>query len=198
MDIRTDAAVSRIIVQDNRVVAVELADGQRIESDLICSTIDPVQTGLQLIGQRYLSAAFSQSLSRIRTRGTTAFLELALSSHPVDTAGQPIDALRICRPLDDTEKAFDPVKYDAMSEEPLVDVRVFGAQDGVNCPDGHAVMSVMIHYAPYALSGGWTRRRPQNADGTSHGPTQRGLSWSERHNRRTPPYESKISPIPTG
>ena len=138
------------------MVAAELSTGERIETDLVCSTVDPVRTGLNLIGQRFLSARFAESLSRIRTRGTTAFLELALNGHPVDQLGKPVQSLRICRPLDDTEKAFDPVKYDQMSDDPLIDVRVFGPQDGASCPEGHTVMSISIHYAPYALAGGWT------------------------------------------
>ena len=154
VDIRTGIEVTRIIVESNRVVAAELSTGERIETDRVCSTVDPVRTGLNLIGQRYLSARFAESLERIRTRGTTAFLELALNGHPVDQLGQMVKSLRICRPLDDTEKAFDPVKYDQMSDD-HIDVRVFGPRTA------SAVQKVTplcrsVHYAPYALAGGWT------------------------------------------
>ncbi|MEE2789748.1 MAG: NAD(P)/FAD-dependent oxidoreductase [Myxococcota bacterium] len=161
VEVRTDAAVSRIHVVDDGIKSVTLASGETIETDTVCATTDPKTTGLNLIGRRFLSADFGQQLSRIRTRGTTAFLDLALDGPVLDVEGQPIEALRTCRSLDDTEKAFDPVKYREMSTQPLVSMRVFSAGGSIQCPDGHRVARVMIHYAPYDLNGGWTEQKRQ-------------------------------------
>jgi phytoene dehydrogenase-like protein len=156
VSIQTDARVSRVEVEHDQVVGVRLASGQLIEGSLVASSTDPKSTFLSLLDPRRISPSLARDIGNIRMRGTTAKLELALSAVPLDVSGQPITHLRTGDDLNRLEMAFDPVKYDQMSETPVIDMRVSTDTDGGQCPTGHAVASVTIRYAPQCLKGGWT------------------------------------------
>ncbi|MBM3275940.1 MAG: hypothetical protein FJZ00_12365 [Candidatus Sericytochromatia bacterium] len=48
------------------------------------------------------------------------------------------------------------MKYRQMSERPHLDVWVPTVEDPGLAPTGHEVVSLLVHYAPYDLAGGWT------------------------------------------
>ena len=78
-------------------------------------------------------------------------------SGPLELAdGTAVAALRSGDTLDQIERAFDAVKYRGFSERPVLEVRVPSQDDATLCPDGHHVVSIMVHYAAHNLEGGWT------------------------------------------
>ena len=155
-EINTGRAVAKILTDLDGVSGIELADGERIEGRIVASTCDPRRTFLQLVGRRALTADFARSVKNVRMRGTTAKLDLAIQGRLEDSEGAPVQRLQTGRSLNDLEKSFDPIKYNQMSEVPALDVRAMGPEQGGRCPSGHQVVSVLVHYAPYALQGGWT------------------------------------------
>jgi phytoene dehydrogenase-like protein len=70
-----------------------------------------------------------------------------------------VEIVRTARTLDEIEKAFDPVKYGRCSDRPVLDVYVPGATDPSCAPDGCSVLSILVHFVPYALAGGWDDSR---------------------------------------
>jgi len=69
---------------------------------------------------------------------------------------QKLSHVRIAPSLDHVEKAFDAVKYDRFSDEPVLDVSVPSIEHPSLAPSGKSVVSVLVGYAPYRLDGGWT------------------------------------------
>jgi phytoene dehydrogenase-like protein len=63
---------------------------------------------------------------------------------------------RIAPTLVQVEKAFDPIKYDRFSDEPVLDISIPTIDNPALAPDGKSVVSVLVGYAPYRLDGGWT------------------------------------------
>ncbi len=156
VQIRTHAPVVRIRTSNDGVIGVTLADGENIDTNLVGASCDPKQTFLKLIGTERLSVRLGRDIGSIRTRGTTAKVHLALSGPLRDRQGNTVEAMRTGASLDDLERAFDPIKYRQMSEKPILDIRVPSIEDPGLAPDGHHMVSIISHFAPYHLEGGWT------------------------------------------
>ncbi|MBR56703.1 MAG: hypothetical protein CMH54_01460 [Myxococcales bacterium] len=156
VQIRTGAAVRRIRTDSNGIQGVTLEDGEEIDAQVVGASCDPKQTFLDLIGAERLSVRLSRDIGAIRTRGTTAKVHLALKGPLTDRHGNTVEAMRTGASLDDLERAFDPIKYRQMSTKPILDVRVPSVQDSSLAPEGHHMVSIISHFAPYHLEGGWT------------------------------------------
>ncbi len=153
--LRAGAKVARLVVGAGGVEAVELADGERIEATTVLSTIDPRTTLIDLIGAQWLPYRLAHDAARIRVRGTTAKIHLALNG-PLEMDGSAIEGLRTADSLDNLERAFDAAKYRELPTRPALDVRVPSMRDSSLAPDKHHVVSILAHAAPHDLDGGWT------------------------------------------
>lgn len=157
VEILTGAGVQRIAVHDGAVTGVELDSGDVLPATAIASSADPRQTLLRLIEPRDLPPGLESELLNWRCRGTTAVLHLALDG-PFDLLGRPgerVESMVIGEDLAALERAFDAVKYGEMSEHPMLEVRVPTVRDRSLAPKGHEVVSVVAHFAPHELRGGW-------------------------------------------
>ncbi|MCG8417249.1 MAG: NAD(P)/FAD-dependent oxidoreductase [Proteobacteria bacterium] len=155
-EIRTHARVSRITVgSDSAVTGIEIDGGEVIRADIVVASCDPKTVFLDLIGSEYLPARLATDIGRIRTRGTTAKVHLAISGSIESKDGEPVEALRTGESLDDLERAFDAAKYGEISSRPVLDVRVPSLSDPDLCPEGHHVVSILAHFAARDLRGSW-------------------------------------------
>lgn len=158
VDVRLESAALRLHVADGAVRGVELADGEVLVTERVLSTLDPRRTFLELVPREHLDSELGAAVAAWRVRGTTAKVHLALDGPPRWRGREEARIARVItgETLDELERAFDAVKYDALSERPLLDVSVpTFAAEGL-APPGKHVVSVLVHYAPRALAGGWT------------------------------------------
>jgi phytoene dehydrogenase-like protein len=139
---------------------VTLQDGEEIHADTVCATCDPKQTFLKLIAPRQLPVEVCDEVRVFRTRGTTAKVNLALSAPLIfqDRPGVAFEHIAIGETLDDLERAFDAVKYGEIPKNPHLEIHVPTIQDKSLAPDGHHVASVLFHFAPHDLAGGWNKK----------------------------------------
>ncbi|HEV8336007.1 MAG TPA: NAD(P)/FAD-dependent oxidoreductase [Candidatus Polarisedimenticolia bacterium] len=160
-EIRTSSPVRRILVEGGKVRGVELEGGERIDALGVLSSCDPKRTFFEMIAPRDLPAEIEEAIRHWRCRGTTAKVNLALSG-PLDFAGRPggvFEAIRTGEELDDLERAFDPVKYGEYPARPILDVRVPSLSEPSLAPSGNHVVSILAHFVPYHVRGGWTEDR---------------------------------------
>jgi phytoene dehydrogenase-like protein len=61
--------------------------------------------------------------------------------------------MRTGETLDDIERAYDPAKYGEIATSPVLDVWVPSDDDPSLCPDGHAVVSALVHSASHQVKG---------------------------------------------
>ena len=158
VEIRTEAEVARIRLEAVAVVGVTLKSGEEIDARVVASGLDPKATFLHLIEPATLPLAFEHRIGVLRSRGTSAKVHLALGRRLEFAAkpGERIARARTTGSLDDLERAFDPVKYRGMSERPLLDIFVPSVARPETAPDGCDVVSLLVHFAPFDLAGGWT------------------------------------------
>ena len=166
-EIRTGAAVGRILVRDDRAAGVVLACGEQITARAVVSSADPKTTFLRLLGSEHLDAGFVRRIVHLRSRGLAAKLHLALEGLP-RFAGLDAAALRgrllFAPSPEHIERAYNHAKYGEFSSRPMLEVTVPTLADPALAPPGKHVISVIAQYAPYALSGGWADGRARFTD----------------------------------
>lgn len=158
VEMRSGVAVTRILVENDRVCGVDLANGERLESGIVVSATDPKRTFLELLGTAHLDTGFARDVKNIRLRGTTAKLNLALDGLP-DFAGVLRGALGerlvIAPDIDTVERAFNNAKYGELPEQPVMEITIPSLHDQSLAPEGHHVLSAVVQFAPYNLKVGW-------------------------------------------
>jgi phytoene dehydrogenase-like protein len=155
VEIRTGARVARICFEGERASGVELEGGEVISAATIASSCDPHHTFLELVGPSRLSDRLGQNMRNVRVRGVTAKFHIGIKGVLADRDGHPVEAMRTGETLDDLERAFDALKYGEISERPILDIRVPSIESPDLAPEGHQMVSIMVHFAPYALRAGW-------------------------------------------
>lgn len=171
-DIRCDAPVSRILVGESKGIGpgskdsvspgliangVELANGERIESDCVVSATDPKRTFLDMVGVPFLDIGFTNRIRRLRCEGLVAKLHLALDGAPEFSGLDRADGRMIIAPnLDAIEFAFDAAKYGECPQNPVMEIVVPSLREPALAPAGGHVLSAHVMYVPYSLKGGWT------------------------------------------
>jgi phytoene dehydrogenase-like protein len=161
VEIRTETAVSKIIVKDGAVAGVVLANGDYITADVVSSSVDPNLTFLQMVGTEHLPDEFVEDVRRYKYRGSSGKVNLALDALPNFTA-IPGDgphlrgAISISPSVDYMERAYDEAKYGRYSRRPYIDMVIPSLTDPSVAPPGKHVMSCFVQYAPYNLKEGGT------------------------------------------
>ena len=182
-DIRCNAPVSRILVGERKGTApgskdsvspglvangVELASGERIESDCVISATDPKRTFLDMVGVPFLDIGFTNRIRRLRCEGLVAKLHLALDGPPEFDGLDAADGRMIIAPNPDAiEFAFDAAKYGECPENPVMEIVVPSLREPSLAPAGGHVLSAHVMYVPYRLKGGWSETARDKACATA-------------------------------
>jgi phytoene dehydrogenase-like protein len=171
-EIRTEAAVSSMRIENGRVTGVVLKDGEEIAARSIVSGCDPRLTFLGFVGREHLPADFVTSIERYKNRGSSGKVNLALDRFP-EFAQRPgigphvMGDVAIAPSTDYLETAYDEAKYGAFSRRPFINVVFPSLLDRGMAPPGKHVMSCFVQYAPYDLAGGaetWPQQREAFGD----------------------------------
>jgi phytoene dehydrogenase-like protein len=170
VEIRTETAVSKIIVKDEAAVGVVLANGDYLTGTVIASSVDPHVTFLKMVGPDHLPDEFVKEVRRYKFRGSSGKVNLALDALP-DFAAMPgagphlRGAISISPAVDYMERAYDEAKYGRYSSRPYIDMVIPSLTDPSVAPAGKHVMSCFVQYAPYHLKdGNWDDQREAFGD----------------------------------
>jgi phytoene dehydrogenase-like protein len=171
-EIRTEAPVARIEVRDGRAVGVVLESGEIVRGRVVLSALDARRTLLDLLEPGHLPADVERAVRRIRYRGSSGKVNLALDRLPsfscLPGPGEHLrGAISISPSVDWMERAYDDAKYGHWSRRPYLDVVIPTLVDPSLAPPGKHVMSCFVQYAPYALDpalGTWDDQREAFGD----------------------------------
>ena len=86
VEIRTETAVSKIIVKDGAAVGVVLENGDYLTSQVVSSSVDPNLTFLRMVGAEHLPGRVRVDIRRYKFRGSSGKVNLALDALPDFTA----------------------------------------------------------------------------------------------------------------
>src|SRR6266850_1487355 len=170
VEIRTEAAIEKIILKNGKAKGVVLKNGDEIYADVISSSVDPRLTFMKMVGEEHLPDEFAEDLKRYKYRGSSGKVNLALDGLPslkaLPGAGPHLrGAISISPSVDYMERAYDEAKYGRFSRRPYIDIVIPSLTDPSVAPPGKHVMSCFVQYAPYHLKEGtWEEKREEFGD----------------------------------
>jgi len=159
VEIRTEAAITKIIVKDGKAKGVVLANGDEIHADTISSSVDPRLTFNKFIEADHLPADFLEDINRFKYRGSSGKVNMALDALPnfkcMPGPGAHLrGAISISPSVEYMERAYDDAKYGNFSRRPYIDMVIPSLTDPSVAPPGKHVLSCFVQYAPYKLRAG--------------------------------------------
>jgi len=168
-EIRTEAAIAKIILKNGEARGVALENGDEIYGEVISSSVDPRLTFMKMVGAEHLPYDFVEDIKRYKFRGSSGKVNLALDALPnfkaLPGAGPHLrGAVSISPSVDYMERAYDDAKYGRYSRRPYIDMVIPTLTDPSIAPPGKHVMSCFVQYAPYNLKGNWDDEREAFGD----------------------------------
>jgi phytoene dehydrogenase-like protein len=159
VEIRTQAAIAKIIVKDGKAKGVVLANGDEIYAETISSSVDPRLTFNKFIEADQLPADFLEDINRFKYRGSSGKVNMALDGLPnfkcMPGMGPHLrGAMSISPSVEYMERAYDDAKYGNFSRRPYIDMVIPSLTDPSVAPPGKHVLSCFVQYAPYKLRPG--------------------------------------------
>ncbi len=156
VEIRTEAEVEKILLNpEGAIRGVQLKGGEEILAAKVAASCTPKETFLNLFDPFDLEYELDYWIDKVRGRGTTAKVNLAINKI-IEFNGQLVEFARTGNSFDEMEKAFDPVKYMEVTDSPFLDIHVPTRSNPDLAPDGHSVVSVLVHQIPYEFKAGWS------------------------------------------
>ena len=155
-EIRLEAPVRKILVDGGRARGVVLADGTEIPCPIVVSGCDPSVTFLDLIDPAVLPDEFRESVARIDYSSASLKINVALEEVP-DFRALPgahpsphhRGTIHIAPTMDYIEQAYDDVKYDRPSRNPVIEATIPSVVDPTVAARGLHLMSMFTQYFPY-------------------------------------------------
>lgn len=170
-EIRVDAGVREVIVENDRAVGVLLDNGEAIRATYTAANVNPTLLYTRLIAADALPADFRTRIGRWRNGSGTLRMNVALSRLPDFTAlpgnGDHLTSGIILAPsLPYMERAFLDAREHGWSREPIVEMLIPSTLDDSLAPPGAHVASLFCqHVAPELPDGqSWDARRDDVAN----------------------------------
>ena len=171
-EVRTDAAVERVLIDDGRAVGVVLKTGEVIRAPLVVSNADPVRSLVGLLPEGALPAPMREQARAIDQRGSMARIHLLVDALPdyvgfePGTTGPQHQGLNILGPTPAMyERAWEAQRRGEFPDDFVIEALIPSVtHPGLARPGTHT-LSLGVQQLPFELSGGtWDDRREEWAD----------------------------------
>jgi phytoene dehydrogenase-like protein len=156
-EIRTNAKVSKILVQGGRAVGVALENGEELRAPVVVTTIHPKIAFLDLIDRHELPPEFVRDIEVWKTRSGVVKINVAISELPdfiADPGKQQQDhhtgSVELCFSPEYAERAFQDAHMDHVgAARPFVDGVIPTTLDRELMPEGVHFFSMYTQWCPH-------------------------------------------------
>jgi phytoene dehydrogenase-like protein len=169
--IRTDAGVREILVEDGRAVGVVTEHGERLYARRVVANVNPKLLYERLLDPAHVPAATRERMAQWRCGSGTFRMNVALSRLPHFRAlpgpGDHLTAGIILAPsLDYMDRAYRDAREHGWSRDPIVELLIPSTLDDALAPPGQHVASLFCqHVAPQLQDGrSWDAHRDEVAE----------------------------------
>lgn len=170
-EIRVDAGVNKVLVEQGRACGVVLADGEVMRARAIVANVNPKLLYEQLLEPAHVPAATRERMANWRCGSGTFRMNVALSRLPdfsvLPGQGDHLTAGIIIAPsLEYMDRAYADARSHGWSREPVVEMLIPSTLDDTLAPTGQHVASLFCqHVAPQLPDGrSWDDHREEVAD----------------------------------
>jgi phytoene dehydrogenase-like protein len=153
-EVRTEAAVDRVLTVNGRVRGVTLADGEEILAPIVVTTCHPKITFLRQLERSELPEAFVHDIECWRTRSGTVKINLAISELPTFTADPDFDpeihggAIELLDDIEQLEEAYQDARFGNAARRPFSDTEIPTVVDHTLAPEGIHTVSMFSQWVP--------------------------------------------------
>ncbi|HET6712841.1 MAG TPA: NAD(P)/FAD-dependent oxidoreductase [Actinomycetota bacterium] len=156
-EIRTEARVRRILVEDGRAVGVALESGEELRAPIVVSCIHPKIAFLELIERAQLPEDFVFDIESWKSRSGVVKINLAMSELPDFSADPGTDlqdhhtgSVELCLSREYAERAFQDAHLEhRAATAPFVDGAIPTTIDTDLAPEGVQVFSMFSQWVPH-------------------------------------------------
>ena len=171
-DIRTDAPVEKILVENGRATGVQLESGEVIEARCVLANTDPKITFLDLVDSKHLDKDFADDIRQIRFGHSSCRVNLALNGLPdirFFASGEGPwhrSDILMFPDIEGQEANYFAAATGQFPKEPRLEITIPSTLDDSLAPPGHHVMTILAKYYPYKLANGvsWDDVKEDAAD----------------------------------
>jgi beta-carotene ketolase (CrtO type) len=156
--IRTNARVSRILVEQGKAIGVRLSNGEEISvGRLVASTVDPRTLVLDLLGEAVVGEKIAGKIERYEWGDSIMVIYLALS-RPLEfkTGEETARACYVhCTPpsLEYVAQMFVEVRAGLLPAQPVMVVCNDYTADPSRVPSGKGLIKILVKCVPYEIRG---------------------------------------------
>ena len=161
VEIKTSSSVKRCITENDKAVGVELHNGEKIYAKKIISNADPRSTYFSLLGTENLDTDVKRRIKHHRSKGKVAKLSLSLNKQPefINCDKDDLESRMVIAPsIDYIEEAFNPSKFDKLSMEPILEMKL------KNSDQSNPALDIQVQYASYGAQEGWDNIKDNYVD----------------------------------
>ncbi len=161
VEIRTEAAVSRLLMAEGRAAGVVLSSGETIVAKAVASNVSPKLLFRELVPCDAVTPEIRARFTGIKTGSGTFRMNVALSELP-DFTSRPGTHLQdhhgsgivIGPTIDYLDRAFLDARLHGWSRSPVVEILIPSTLDDSLAPAGRHVASLFVqHVAPHLPAG---------------------------------------------
>ena len=171
VEIRLASPVREVLLREGRAVGVATESGERIDTDLVVSNLNPKLLFGGIVDPAALPGDFNERIRRYKVGSGTFRMNVALSDLPRFTCrpdpGDHMTAGIIIAPsLAYMERAYVDARASGWSREPIVEMLIPSALDDTLAPPGQHVASLFCQHVAPSLGEGrsWDDHRETVAD----------------------------------
>ncbi|MEH6636238.1 MAG: NAD(P)/FAD-dependent oxidoreductase [Halioglobus sp.] len=160
-EIRTNAPVDKIIVNNKRATGVALENGDEIYADIVVSNLDPKRTFTVIMDKSDIPADLRKKAENFKIRGSSGKVNIALTGMP-DFPSLPQGhklrhgSFQFLDSMERMERAYDCWKQGRWSDDPFIEMTQSSMWDPTLAAPGNYFVSCFIQYCPAEVEGGWT------------------------------------------
>jgi phytoene desaturase len=174
-EVRLDAEVDSIVIENGRVRGVQLKNGERIASTAVVSNAHIQTTLLKLVGPDNLPGDLAARIERVRVgNGFGMTIRCAADALPdyiaAPSGGKPHPSHHglqlLCPSVDYLDRAYEDFRSGVPARAPAVIAMTFSAIDPDVAPPGKHTLFLWAQYHPYELRNGehWDDIAEREAD----------------------------------
>jgi len=169
VDLRTNAGVREILVENGRAVGAVTDSGDIFRGRAVISNLNPKLLFQSLLDPALLSADFRDRIARYRCASGTFRMNVALSELPrfscLPEPGDHLTAGIVMAPsLGYMERAYADARAYGWSKAPIVEMLIPSFVDDTLAPPGKHVASLFCQHVAPELPDGWDAHRDEVAD----------------------------------
>ncbi|HEX5165550.1 MAG TPA: NAD(P)/FAD-dependent oxidoreductase [Thermomicrobiales bacterium] len=160
VEIRTNARVEQLLVEDGRAAGVRLESGEEIRSRLVLVNADIKQLFNKLVPKGAVSDDFVRAVNRLKSNTLYYKFHAALNELPdfsrwlgSDPDPYYLGYVKICPSMDYYRKAWNDARNGLITDSPVMHIQMASVIDRSLVPGGGHVMSIWALYAPHKPTG---------------------------------------------